>query len=350
MEKPSMKELGQIDRQLAELMSERAKVFLRSVIELSPDHIISYEEDILKQLEEIDLQPLDEQIVSRILRELFSASRSLLGPETVSYLGPEASFTHQAAFRRFGPSAKLIPCDSISAVFRSVISEESAYGVVPVENSTEGAVTYTLDLLVNSDVQISAEANLRISHCLMSADGREDFSVVYSHPQVFAQCREWISKNLPDVELKELKSTAEAAKRARDDGAAAIASRLASELYGLKIIRAGIEDNPDNSTRFLVLSKRNPPPTGDDKTSICFALRDRPGALYDALHPFKEKGTNLTMIQSRPSKVRNWDYVFFADMEGHRCDKNVADALRELQESCIFLRILGSYPRNDSVQ
>jgi len=311
--------------------------------------MLSEDERILKEVLAENPGPVRGEDAAAVFREVFSLSRRILAVAEVSYLGPDASFTHQAAYRRFGSAARMVSCDSIPSVFRDVESGRSSFSVVPVENSTEGAVTYTLDLLVQSSVQICAEINLRISHCLMSDTPMESIDAVYSHSQVFGQCREWISERLPHAELRDVKSTADAAAKAKLDGNAAIASRMASELYGLPILRESIEDNPDNSTRFLVLARDSPPPTGDDKTSICFALRDRSGALYDALNPFKEGDINLTMIQSRPSRMRNWDYVFFLDMEGHMQDDDISQALAELEEGCIFLRVLGSYPRNDDL-
>ncbi len=339
--------LKEIDRGLLDLLNRRAKATLDKP---GIADTVATEDVILKSLLSSNQGPLNEVQVVTVFREILSQCRGLAAPASVSYLGPPASFTHQAAYRRFGTNADLVPTDSISSVFKDVESGRSQFGVVPVENSTEGAVTYTLDLLVNSSVQICAEVNLRINHCLLSNGTMDEIDLVYSHPQVFGQCREWLSDRIPNAELKEVKSTAEAAQRAYNEGKAAIASRMASELYGLPIIQDAIEDNPSNSTRFLVLCQASPSPTGDDKTSICFAFKDRPGALYDALHSFKTEDINLTMIQSRPSKVRNWDYVFFMDMQGHVEDPHVSAALTELEEGCVFLRILGSYPLNDSVQ
>ncbi len=338
----------EIDRQILALLNRRAELLAGAHAEGRAD-LMSQEERMLRELLADNPGPLRDEDAAAVFRELLSILRRLVADVEVSYLGPEASFTHQAAFRRFGSAARMVSCDSIPSVFRDVESGRSSFSVVPVENSTEGAVTYTLDLLVQSSVQICAEINLRISHCLMSEAPIEEVSAVYSHPQVFGQCREWISERLPHAELREVKSTADAAAKAKADGNAAIASRMASELYGLPILRESIEDNPDNSTRFLVLARDSPPPTGDDKTSICFALRDRAGALYDALHSFKKEDINLTMIQSRPSRMRNWDYIFFVDMEGHMQDDDVSRALSELAEGCVFLRVLGSYPRNDEL-
>ncbi len=348
MGRSSKDDIRHIDASILELLNRRAS--LASIGTNASPADLSLEDADIKRISEANMGPLTETQVITLFREIMSQGRELNAPSTVSYLGPEASFTHQAAFRRFGSGAVLHPCQSISSVFKDVEAGRSSFGVVPVENSTEGAVTYTLDLLVNSDVQICAEMNLRINHCLMSSCSEEDITVVYSHPQVFGQCREWISERLPEAELIEVKSTAEAARRAVEEGHSAIASRMASALYGLPILHDGIEDNPNNSTRFLVLNLASSPPTGDDKTSICFALKDRTGALYDALQPFKEMDINLTMIQSRPSKVRNWDYVFFTDMQGHSDDRPIASALSQLGDVCVFLRVLGSYPRNESSQ
>jgi chorismate mutase/prephenate dehydratase len=264
----------------------------------------------------------------------------------VAYLGPAATFTHQAAVRRFGSSAELMPVRTIADIFDEVERGRAAYGVVPIENSTEGAVNVTLDRLIDTDVSIIGEVTLDITQNLLSrASALSEVKIVCSHPQALAQCREWIAAHLPDVRTEEMPSTTASAERAREDpSVAAIASEMAARLYDVPIMRQRIEDNPSNSTRFLVIGRRPAPPTGHDKTSILFSMKNEPGVLYSILAPFAQRRLNLTKIESRPTKRRPWEYVNFVDFEGHRDTETVRDVLAEVKERCQFLKILGSYP------
>jgi chorismate mutase/prephenate dehydratase len=264
----------------------------------------------------------------------------------VAFLGPRATFTHQAAIQRFGASALYQPARTIVEVFDDVERGRSHYGVVPVENSTEGAVNVTLDRLIDSDLRIAGELVLEIAqHLLSHARDLGEVKRVVSHPQGIAQCRGWLARHLPDVPTEEVSSTAAAAELASTDAAvAAIAAELAGREYGVPTLRARIEDNQQNSTRFLVLGRHPVGPTGRDKTSILFAMRNVPGSLFKILEPFARAGLNLTKIESRPAKHRPWEYVMFLDFEGHRDTPAVASVLGEIADRTLFMKILGSYP------
>jgi chorismate mutase/prephenate dehydratase len=249
--------------------------------------------------------------------------------------------------QQFGLSAQLVPEKSIAVVFDEVLRGRADYGVVPVENSNEGVVSHTLDMFMELDLQINAEILLEISHDLLSRSGDlRQVRKVVSHPQALAQCRKWLEEHLPDIPLVDVASTALAARMvAEDDSAAAIASQMAASLYDLQVARRKIEDNPNNFTRFLVIGRKTPAPSGRDKTSIMFSVRDEPGILYRMLEPFSKRGINLSKIESRPFKKKAWEYIFFLDMEGHIQDRTVSEAVEELRGYCTVLKVLGSYPR-----
>ena len=270
----------------------------------------------------------------------------------VAYLGPEATYSHQAAIALYGPGADYRGTQTIEDVFSMVEKGECREGVVPVENSYEGAVNITLDLFYKYNILIQAEGYLRIRHSLLSmVKDPADLKCIYSHPQALAQCREWIKNNLQNIELFETSSTALAAKRAseiRQSGA--IGSRFAADIYGLGILREGIEDDSNNVTRFLVIGKTRSAPTGNDKTSIIFSLHHRPGALYNCLRIPAERNVNVTSIESRPMKKSSWEYMFFVDLEGHEKSEDLSEALKEMEAFCVFLKRLGSYPRRGALQ
>jgi chorismate mutase/prephenate dehydratase len=283
-----------------------------------------------------------------VFREIISATRSLEEPVQIAYLGPEGTFTHQAARHQFGELAHLASVPTIGEVFAAVEAGKVELGVVPVENTTEGIVTQTYDALASFDVTICAEIALRISHDLLSRTGRiADIARVASHPQPLAQCRRWLERRLPDAERIETASTAVAAQKAADDpGTAAIAGSIAAGVYGLAVIESGIEDRRDNSTRFLVLGHHSPAPSGSDLTSVVFTLRkDQAGALHRLIEPFARVGVNLTTIQLRPIHGKPWEYLFFIDIEGHRSDERVKEALAEAARVAHSARVLGSFPR-----
>ena len=263
----------------------------------------------------------------------------------IAYLGPEATFTHQAGIKKFGSNIEYYACPTITDVFRDVEAERSDYGVVPVENSTEGMISHTLDMFINSDLKICSEIMLEISHNLLGKCNIKSVKKIYSKQEVFGQCRLWLEINMRGIALTEVSSTSKAAEIAsQEKNSAAIASMLAAKKYRLNVIAKDIEDNPNNVTRFLVIGEAIPRPTKKDKTSIMFSVKDKVGALHDILVPFKKYRINLTKIESRPSKRKTWEYYFFVDMTGHCENQNVKKALNELEKHCSFLKILGSYP------
>ena len=269
------------------------------------------------------------------------------GELTVAFLGPPATFSHMACVQHFGASVRLLPENTIQDVFETVENEKADYGVVPVENSTEGPVSLTLDRFIPSEAKICAEIMTKISHDLLSLSGNAGkIEKIYSHPQALNQCREWLRKNFPHVRLEEAGSTSKAAQMVVEDPkAAAVASSLAASLYGLEVVASQIEDHPNNSTRFLVLGRRGAERTERDKTSILFIVSHAPGTLFRVLQVFYEKGINLTKIESRPNKRKPWEYIFFIDFEGHATDPHVAEALSEVKGHVLFVKLLGSYPQ-----
>ena len=344
------KEIDEIDNEILRIFNKRAM----TVIEIahikrnektkfySPER----EREILERLTTLNKGPFPNDTLKVIYREILSASLSLEEPLKVAYFGPLATYTHLAALRHFGSSAFFLPEESIKGVFDAVDSGKVEFGVVPIENSNEGVVSSTLDLFMDYDLKVSAEVMLEISHNLLSKSGdKTKIKKVYSNPQASAQCKRWLESNLPGIPILESTSTARAAEIAsQDDEVAAIASELAAKIYDLHFIEKNIGDNKYNYTRFLVISKEYPQKTGKDKTSIMFSIKDKPGALYDILSPFKKAKINLTKIESRPSKRKAWEYIFFVDMEGHVDDKRVRKAIDGIKDSCLYVKILGSYP------
>jgi chorismate mutase/prephenate dehydratase len=342
--------INNLDDEILELLNQRGTAALR-IGELKRQQDLPYfiperEAQLLERLVARSRGPLGAEAIRAIWREILSASLALEHPLPVAYLGPPGTFTHQAATRRFGSSAQLLPVRTIVEVFDEVERARAEFGVVPVENSTDGAVNVTLDRLIESDVTITGEITLDISQHLISRAGElAEIKMVCSHPQGLAQCRAWLAAHLPEATTEETASTSAAVERARDDGTvAAIASDMAAAVHGVPILRARIEDNPSNSTRFLVIGRHPVAPTGRDKTSILFSMKNEPGVLYRILQPFATHRLNLTKIESRPTKRRPWEYVNFLDFEGHCETENVRDVLAEVRERCQFLKILGSYP------
>ncbi len=306
------------------------------------------EEKILRKIARANPGPLPSGDIRAVYREIISACRGMAGRIKVAYLGPEATFTHGAARKHFGSAVEFIPAESIGGVFREVENEVADYGVVPIENSLDGAVTYTLDSFMESPLQICAEVFLRVDQNLLSNSPMAEIENIYSHPQVFGQCRIFIQKHLPHAALREVASTARAAElAAREKKSGALANALAASVYGLKILRRNIQDSAGNMTRFLVIGDSLPPSSGRDRTSILFSLPHKAGSLHDALNAFRVRGINLTKIESRPSRKKAWEYYFFVDLEGHCRSKKVKAALEELSEACRFIKIMGSYPRSE---
>lgn len=310
------------------------------------------ESEIEKRLTELNTGPLSDESVLRVYREIISACRALQHPLKVAFLGPAGSFSHQAAFHEFGSSAELVPVASFGDVFGEVENGRASFGVVPVENSIEGSIGVVLDLLSGSDLAISAEIFEKINLYLLSKTGSlKDIDVIASHPQPLAQCRNWLNKKLPRKKLRETSSTAEASRLAsRNKAVAAVASEHSASIYNLKIIEKNIEDNNRNTTRFFVIGRRLSGPSGEDRTSIVFSLRDKPGELQKSFfQPFAEARVNLTKIESRPSKERPWEYLFFVDFLGHRDEKHISSLLDKVARNCVFMKVLGSYPVGRSV-
>ncbi len=345
------KQISDIDKKIIELLEKRADL-VKEVGDLKRRYRLPFyspdrEKKIYKMIEENASGNFPLKSLKNIFREIMSASIKLEEPLTISYLGPEATFTHQAAIERFGLSLHYIPEESIEDVFMDVEQDRADFGVVPIENSIEGVVHYTLDMFVSSSVKIVSEIYIDIKHNLLSkAQSLEEIKAIYSHPNALGQCKGWLKKHLPNVPLYETVSTARAAKIAeKDKEVAAIASLAASEIYGLNVLASGIEDKTNNTTRFLVIGKHIPKPTGNDKTSFMFSIKDRVGALYEILAPFYKNRINLTRIESRPSRQKSWSYIFYVDVEGHIEDEKLKNALKEVEKLTVFLKILGSYPR-----
>ncbi|MCM8784284.1 MAG: prephenate dehydratase [Candidatus Omnitrophica bacterium] len=343
------KKVDMVDKKIVELLNERAELTLK-IAKVKRGlkesiYVPDRESEVYNKVFRANKGPLKNESLSAIYREIMSASLSLEKCLRIAYLGPPATFTHLAALRKFGSQVEYVDCRGITDVFNEVEKGNADYGVVPIENSIEGAVTHTLDMFVDSDVNICSEISLEIEHNLLAKCKKNEIRKVYSNPQVFGQCRIWLESNLPRAELVEVSSTTKAAEFASCEKlSAAIASEMAAERYGLKILASSIEDSPHNVTRFLVIGKSLTRPTGKDKTSVMFSIKDRVGALHAMLFPFKKHNINLTKIESRPSKRKPWDYYFFIDLEGHIEDRKVKNALVELEKICTYLKVLGSYP------
>ena len=345
--------IKQTDREIVRLLNRRAGMSLeigRIKAELGIEvYDPSQESRVYDNLAKNNEGELPFKYVQAIFREIISVSRVLQGPVTVAYLGPEASFAHMAAQYHFGVSSKFFPQTSILHVFEEVEKEKVKWGVAPVENSIEGSVNLTLDKLIATTLNIRAEIFLRINHCLLSNHEKMgDIERIYSHPQALAQCQGWLRTNLPNAVLIEMESTAAAAQRiGKEKEGAAIGSKLAAEVYGLKVISEGIEDRASNTTRFLVIGRGESEPTGNDKTSLLFATPHVPGALYRALQSFADRQIDMTKIESYPVKERLWEYLFFVDLAGHIKDGEIKSSLDALRQKTTFLKILGSYPRSE---
>lgn len=341
--------IDRCDAQIVRLLNERTRYVLQ-IGELKREagqeiYAPHRERAVLQRVCKLNPGPITADSLRYIYREIMSSALALEKPMTIAYFGPEATFTHQAAIRRFGSSVRYSPMKTIADVFTEVAKNRADYGVVPVENSTEGVVTHTLDMFVDSDLKIVAQIILPIQHCLLSKTTRNDIHKLFSHPQALAQCRQWVQVHLPAAEIIEASSTTRAAElAARTRHSAAIASSLAAERYNLRTLEADIQDNAGNATRFLVLGRQCGPPTGRDRTSLIFSVVDEVGSLHRALAPLSRNRINMTRIESRPSKRKAWAYFFFVDIKGHGEDKRVAAALADLAHECSFVKVLGSYP------
>lgn len=343
--------IDEIDEKVLKLISKRASYAIKVGETKAAGNKLVYvperERAIYKRLTALNDGPLSDEAVRNIFCEIISASRSLEKRLEVAFLGPYATFTHQAAMRHFGRAADFQPRNLISEVFDMVERDKADFGVVPVENSTGGVVSGTLDMFIDSELTIYSEVLMKISLCLVSKTGKvKDIKRIVSHPNPISQSRGWVKEHFPAAEIVECSSTAMAAEQAsRDKSTAAIASEAAAEIYGLKVIERSIEDGKSNLTRFLVIGKKDAGRSGNDKTSLLFTVKDASGALHRILKPFAEKSINLTKIESRPARKRAWEYVFFLDMDGHIEDRNVREAVDQLSALTSFIKILGSYPK-----
>jgi len=339
-----------LDKKLVDLITQRVKAALKIAEVKRRKRIHSYsperEAEVLRRIRRINPGIIPDETLEFLFTQIMSVTFSLGTPLKIAYLGPRATFTHLAAVKKFGEKVNFVSFDDIPEIFSAVENQDVAYGVVPVENSTEGVVTHTLDMFIDSKLNICSEVIFKITHHLLGNMSIKRIKKVYSHPQVFHQCRKWLQYNMASKDLIPAGSTAEAAKMVgRKKDAACIASEPCARIYNLKVLARNIQDSPGNITRFLVIGKYETRPTGNDKTSILFSVKDRVGALHDMLVPFKRHKISLTKIESRPSKRKAWEYYFFVDFQGHRQDKRVKEALRQLDKKCNFLKILGSYPK-----
>jgi chorismate mutase/prephenate dehydratase len=372
------KAIDKLDAHIVRLLNERTRhVLAIGDIKLAAGEEIyapHRERAVFERVCEANAGPMTDEQLRAIYREIMSSALALEKTMTIAYLGPEATFTHQAAIRRFGSSLRYASQKTIADVFTEVSKQRADYGVVPVENSTEGVVTHTLDMFVDSDLKIVSQIVLPISHCFVSRYPKEKIKWIYAHPQTLGQCRNWLQKNFPDVEIIETSSNSSSAELAATDalsprkneligvgigslvkhdwkreviGTGAITSELAAEKYKLPILEKNIQDNAANATRFLVLGRQCSPPTGDDRTSLMVSVSDKVGALHEAIAAFRKFKINMTKIESRPSKRKAWEYFFFIDCDGHAQEKKVAKAIQHLGEHCNFVKVLGSYPNTD---
>ncbi len=348
--------IDSLDEQILELISQRARCaqevgHIKMATLAEGETAVFYrperEAQVLKRIMELNKGPLDNEEMARLFREIMSTCLALEQPLKVAYLGPEGTFSQAAALKHFGQAVVSKPMAAIDEIFREVAAGAVSFGVVPVENSTEGAINHTLDSFLEHDLVICGEVELRIHHHLLVAENTktEKISRIYSHAQSLAQCRKWLDAHYPNVERVAVSSNAEAAKRVKSEwNSAAIAGDMAAQLYGLTVLADKIEDRPDNSTRFLIIGNQSVPVTGDDKTSVIISMSNKPGALHELLIPFHANGIDLTRIETRPSRSGKWTYVFFIDFIGHKDDPRVTGALEQIAQEAVGLKVLGSYP------
>ena len=347
-------QIDAIDEKLVALLNERARVVVQigkfKQQNNSPIYAPDREKSVLQKVRRLNGGPLPDRSLEAVYRELMSGSFALEKPLRIGYLGPAGSFSHSASMLKFGGSVEYVPLSDISGVFEEVVRGHIDYGLVPVENSIHGGVIDTLDAFLSSSAKICAEALISVHHNLLATGPWEQVKSIYSKPEVFAQCRRWLSTTAKDRDVQPAASTSKAAEMAaKQPGVAAIGSKLAAELYGLHTLFENIEDNPDTVTRFFVIGREGARKTGDDKTAIMFTTAHKPGALAEVLDVFKEAGINLTDLDKRPSKKVNWEYYFFIDAQGHQDEPAMQKAITEARGHCLQLTVLGSYPRATDV-
>jgi len=344
------KNIDEIDKRLLELISNRG-MYAKEIGLLKDDGIVykpEREAQVISKLIKENKGPLSNDSVTNIYKSIISNCRALEKKLTISFLGPSGTFSEEATIKHFGENVKSIPTNSIDEVFNNVQSSKVHYGVVPIENSTEGGISRTLDLLLMKDLKICGEITLPIHHCLISkSKDLKKIKSIYAHGQSLAQCHDWIANNLPNAEKITVLSNAEGAKIAsKEKHSAAIASERAASIFKLNILQSHIEDEPNNTTRFLILSDQEIAPSGNDKTSIVVTTKNKPGAIVDLIQPFASRQVSLTKLESRPSKIGMWEYVFFIDVEGHKNNPKVKLSLADLEKKSSFMKFLGSYPKN----
>ena len=343
------KVIDRLDEQIVRRLNERTRhglaigdIKLKAGEEFYAPH---RERAVLDRICQLNQGPMTDEQLCTIYREIMSSALALEKTMTIAYLGPEATFTHQAAIRRFGSSLSYASQKTIADVFAEVSRNRADYGVVPVENTTEGVVTHTLDMFVDSDLKIVSQIVLPVQYCLAGNGRLQDIQRLYVHPQALGQCRQWVQEHLPKVEIFETSSNARSAElAAKGKVNAAITGILAAEKYGLRVLEQDIQDNADNATRFLVLGRQCSPPTGNDRTSLMLSVADKAGALHQAIAAFRRHKINMTKIESRPSKRKAWEYFFFIDCDGHVQNRKVVKAIQLLGKHCNFVKVLGSYP------
>lgn len=345
--------IDEIDENIQRLLNKRVSIAQAIAHQKSNAQNQDYyrperEAQILRAIMKRNEGPLSDEAVASLFREIMAATLAAESPITIAFLGPPGTYSQAAAIKHFGKAAQTAALTTVDEVFRAVEKGETNYGVVPVENSIEGVVTHTLDKFLDSPLQISGEVHVRIRHQLLSnAPALDNIEVIFAHSQSLAQCRGWIGVHLPSAKLEPVNSNAEAARIAsQQPDSAAIASSYAGELYALNLLAADIEDDPANTTRFLVIGQDSPPASGSDKTSLIVSSKNKPGALHRLLSPFSNYNISMTRIESRPSRQALWEYVFFIDIEGHQDEPNIHNALIELDNEAAFLKILGAYPKS----
>lgn len=345
----SREKINKIDENLVKLIIERIKTTAKITETKKKKKIHSYtperEAEVLRRVKKVNRGIIPDDILEFLFTQIMSVTFSLNAPLKIAYLGPQATFTHMAAVKKFGEKVDLYPFNDIPDIFKAVEKGDVNFGVVPIENSTEGIITHTLDMFIKSNLAICSEVIMKVTHHLLGSGSMKNIKKIYSHPQVFPQCRRWLQENMPSKDLIPVSTTSRAAEMVKNKkDAACIASESSAWFYGLKILSKNIQDSSDNITRFLVIGKYQTSATGKDKTSILFSIKDRVGALYDMLIPFRQNNINLTKIESRPSRRKPWEYYFFVDFQGHVNSRKAKKALKELEGKCKFLKVLGSYP------
>ncbi|MBF0594448.1 MAG: prephenate dehydratase [Candidatus Omnitrophica bacterium] len=340
-----------IDAQMVSLLNERAGVSLAvgkaKIKSKKGIYVPDRERQVLDRIKSLNKGPMPDAAFEAVYREIMSASIALEKPLSIAYLGAEGSNSYAAAIHKFGAQAKYCGQASIADVFQAVENDACDYGIVPIENSVEGSVTPTADRLTESDLQVCAQVTIKIAHNLLAKGPLEGIKKIYSNSQVLSQCRHWLLANMPPERVEQISvaATTDAARiAASEKGAAALASADCARIYGLKVLKANIQDVAHNATRFFIIGRQSANSTGKDRTSIVFSIKDKAGVLYKMLEPFAKNGINLTRIESRPIKKKAWDYYFFVDFEGHQNDAKVQKALIKLEGMCKFLKVLGSYP------